>query len=65
MLDAFAVVPDGMTWPQAGALGLGVETAERTLNELGVADGHTLLIEGGSGGVGTAAIQLARDGAPA
>ena len=60
VLDAFAVIPDGMTWPQAGALGLGVETAERVLNELGVADGQTLLIEGGSGGVGTAAIQLAR-----
>lgn len=60
VLDAFARVPDDMTWAEAGALGLGVETAERALNELGVADGHTLLIEGGSGGVGTPAIQLAR-----
>ena len=60
VLDAFALVPEALTWTQAGALGLSVETAERTLNELGVAEGHTLLIEGGSGGVGTAAVQLAR-----
>ena len=60
VLDAFALVPQALTWTQAGALGLSVETAERTLNELGVAEGQTLLIEGGSGGVGTSAIQLAR-----
>jgi NADPH:quinone reductase-like Zn-dependent oxidoreductase len=61
VLEAWAKVPDSMTWEQAGALGLAVETAARTLDELGVGKGTTLLIEGGSGGVGTAAIQLARN----
>lgn len=60
VLDAFALVPDTLTWAEAGALGLGVETAERTLNELAVEEGQTLLIDGGAGGVGTPAIQLAR-----
>lgn len=60
VLEAFAVVPSSMTWTQAGALGLGVETGARVLDELGVHDGMTLLVEGGSGGVGTSAIQLAR-----
>jgi NADPH:quinone reductase-like Zn-dependent oxidoreductase len=60
VLEAFTPVPDSITWAQAGTLGLSVETAARVLDELGVGEGTTLLIEGGSGGVGTAAIQLAR-----
>jgi len=37
-----------------------VETATRCLDLLGVSDGQTLLINGASGGVGLAAVQLAR-----
>lgn len=59
VLEAFALAPDGMTWVQAAALGLSLETAARTLDELGVGAGMTVLVEGASGGVGTAAIQLA------
>jgi NADPH:quinone reductase-like Zn-dependent oxidoreductase len=60
VLEAWAKVPDAMTWEQAGTLGLGVESAARVLDELGVKKGDTLLIDGGAGGVGTAAVQLAR-----
>jgi NADPH:quinone reductase-like Zn-dependent oxidoreductase len=60
VLEAWATVPDGMSWEQAGTIGLAVESAARVLDELGVGAGDTLLIEGGAGGVGTAAVQLAR-----
>jgi NADPH:quinone reductase-like Zn-dependent oxidoreductase len=60
VLEAWAKLPDDMTWEHAGAIGLGVESAARVLDELGVSEGDTLLIDGGAGGVGTAAIQLAR-----
>jgi NADPH:quinone reductase-like Zn-dependent oxidoreductase len=60
VLEAWAAIPDGMTWEEAGTIGLGVESAARVLDELGVSEGHTLLIDGGAGGVGTAAVQLAR-----
>ncbi|HSD79753.1 MAG TPA: zinc-binding dehydrogenase [Solirubrobacteraceae bacterium] len=37
-----------------------VETAVRALDLLGVAAGHMVLVNGAAGGVGTAAVQLAR-----
>ncbi|WP_348790041.1 NADP-dependent oxidoreductase [Leifsonia sp. NPDC080035] len=52
--------PAGVTWEQAAAIGVPVGTAYQALISLGVVDGTTLLIHGGSGSVGRAAIQLAR-----
>lgn len=52
--------PEGVTWEQAAAIGVPVSTAHQALVSLGVAPGTTLLIHGGSGSVGRAAIQLAR-----
>jgi NADPH:quinone reductase-like Zn-dependent oxidoreductase len=59
VLDAWAAKPGALSWEQAGGAAGVVETATRTLDELGVGAGHTLLIEGAAGGVGTAATQLA------
>jgi NADPH:quinone reductase-like Zn-dependent oxidoreductase len=60
LVDDFARKPDGMSWEEAGGLSVSVETAARVLDELGVGEGQTLLVNGAAGGVGTAAVQLAR-----
>lgn len=52
--------PPAVSWEQAAAIGVPVGTAYQALISLGVGDGTTLLISGGSGSVGRAAIQLAR-----
>jgi NADPH:quinone reductase-like Zn-dependent oxidoreductase len=51
--------PAGLDWQHAVALPVAGETAERVLNQLGVAAGETVLMHGAAGGVGTLAIQLA------
>jgi NADPH:quinone reductase-like Zn-dependent oxidoreductase len=60
LLDDFDRKPAAMPWEVAGGLPVAVETAVRVLDELGVADGQTLLVNGAAGGVGSAAVQLAR-----
>jgi NADPH:quinone reductase-like Zn-dependent oxidoreductase len=61
-LSAFyAPIPPSLDFVAAAALPVAVETAVRTLDFLGVGAGQTLLINGGSGNVGTAAIQFARE----
>lgn len=60
VLDGWALKPEGMSWSEAAGAGLAVETAARALDDLGVGEGSTLLVEGASGGVGSAAVQLAR-----
>ncbi|MGH1524314.1 NADP-dependent oxidoreductase [Leifsonia sp. L25] len=52
--------PAAVSWEQAAAIGVPVGTAHQALVSLGVEPGTTLLIHGGSGSVGRAAIQLAR-----
>ncbi|UAJ79918.1 NADP-dependent oxidoreductase [Leifsonia sp. ZF2019] len=52
--------PAGVTWEQAAAIGIPVSTAHQALRSLGLADGETLLVHGGSGAVGRAAVQFAR-----
>ncbi|MFE7844355.1 zinc-binding alcohol dehydrogenase family protein [Microbacterium sp. NPDC057407] len=51
--------PAGVTAAQGAALGVPVGTAYQTLRSLGVGPGDTLLLHGGSGAVGQAAIQFA------
>ena len=60
VLDLVATKPDNMSFVQAAALGLAVETAARTLDRLVLRDGDTLLVDGAAGGVGSAMVQLAR-----
>ncbi len=59
VLSYYAPIPPSLDFPGAAALPAAVETATRTLDQLGVASGSTLLINGASGSVGSAAVQLA------
>ena len=47
------------SFPGAAALPAAIETATRALDQLGAGSGSTLLINGASGSVGSAAVQLA------
>jgi NADPH:quinone reductase-like Zn-dependent oxidoreductase len=51
--------PSGMGWPEAGALMLAGTTASHALHAADVRHGETVLVHGGSGGVGLMAVQLA------
>jgi NADPH:quinone reductase-like Zn-dependent oxidoreductase len=59
VLSWYAPVPPSLDFAGAAALPAAVETATRALDQLGVARGSTLLINGASGSVGSAAVQLA------
>jgi len=59
VLDHVGPKPASMSWEDAAALPVAVETAARTLDLLGVDSGNTVLVEGAAGGVGSAAVQLA------
>lgn len=53
-------VPNGMPWEQAGALAVSSQTADTALDALGLGPGDSLLLHAAAGGVGSAAVQLAR-----
>jgi NADPH:quinone reductase-like Zn-dependent oxidoreductase len=59
VLSAYAPMPPSLDFPAAAALPAAIETAARALDQLGVAHGGTLLINGASGSVGSAAVQFA------
>ncbi len=59
VLDAWAAKPSSVDWAVAGAAGVVVETAERALRLLAIKPGDTLFVDGGAGGVGSVATQLA------
>ena len=59
MLSHFAPIPPSLDFAGAAALPAAVETATRGLDQLGVESGSTLLINGASGNVGSAGVQLA------
>ena len=59
VLSQFAPIPPALDFAQAAALPAAAETAARALDQLGVGDGSTVLINGASGSVGSAAVQLA------
>ena len=59
VLSHFAAIPPSLDFPGAAALPSAIETATRALDRLGVRSGSTLLINGVSGSVGSAAVQLA------
>ncbi|MFB9675957.1 NADP-dependent oxidoreductase [Streptosporangium vulgare] len=58
--DNLLAMPAWLSFEQAAALPVAVETAWRTLRQLDVKEGHTLLIHAVAGGVGLVAAQLAR-----
>jgi NADPH:quinone reductase-like Zn-dependent oxidoreductase len=61
ILDDVARKPARLGWEEAAALPVAVETSVRVFTVLGgVREGQTLVINGAAGGVGVAAVQLAR-----
>jgi len=60
VLDAYAKKPASVDWAVAAAAGVGAETAIRALDLVEVTDGSTVLIDGGAGGVGAVAVQIAK-----
>jgi NADPH:quinone reductase-like Zn-dependent oxidoreductase len=59
VLAAWAPKPAVWSWEEAGGAAGSVETATRVLDRLAVGAGHTVLVQGAAGGVGTVAVQLA------
>ena len=60
VLEHFVAKPAAMSFEEAAGIPVPAETAVRVLDLLGAAAGDTLLINAAAGGVGTAAVQLAR-----
>ncbi|MGH8875747.1 MAG: zinc-binding dehydrogenase, partial [Stackebrandtia sp.] len=61
VLNHFEAKPAGFTWPQAGGTALAAETALRCLRLVGLESGQTIVVDGASGSVGSAAVQFAVD----
>jgi NADPH:quinone reductase-like Zn-dependent oxidoreductase len=61
VLDDYARKPAGLAWEDAAALPVAVETSLRVFDLLGgLGAGLTIVINGAAGGVGVAAVQIAR-----
>ena len=59
VLNSWATKPSSIDWAVAAAAGVAGETSERALRLLGVKTGETIFIDGGAGGVGAVAVQMA------
>jgi NADPH:quinone reductase-like Zn-dependent oxidoreductase len=59
VLSMWVPIPAAMDFVGAAALPSTVETAARALDQLGVTQGSTVLINGASGSIGSAAVQFA------
>lgn len=59
VLDSWAPKAPSVDWSVAAAAAVAGETSERVLRLLGVGSGGTIFIDGGSGGVGSVAVQMA------
>ena len=59
VLDAWAAKPPPIDWAVAAAASVAGETSERGLRLLGVKAGDTIFVDGGAGGVGAVAVQMA------
>jgi NADPH:quinone reductase-like Zn-dependent oxidoreductase len=59
VLTYYAPIPASLDFMEAAGLPAAIETATRALNQLGVRSGGTVLVNGASGSVGSAAVQLA------
>jgi NADPH:quinone reductase-like Zn-dependent oxidoreductase len=59
VLDSWAAKPASVDWAVAAAGGVAGETGERGLRLLDVKAGDTVFIDGGAGGVGAVAVQMA------
>ncbi len=61
VLDSWTAKPSTVDWPVAAAAGVSSEASERGLRLLHVKTGDTLFVDGGAGGVGAVAVQMAAD----
>jgi NADPH:quinone reductase-like Zn-dependent oxidoreductase len=61
VLYAWAAKPDSLSFEEAAGYPIPVETTFRILGQVGLEPGQTVLISGASGGVGSAAVQIARE----
>lgn len=59
VLDSWAHKPPSIDWAVAAGASVAGETSERALRLLGVQAGDTIFIDGGAGGVGAVAVQMA------
>jgi NADPH:quinone reductase-like Zn-dependent oxidoreductase len=59
VLDSWAPKPSSVDWAVAAAAGVAGETSERGLRLLDVKAGDKVYIDGGAGGVGAVAVQMA------
>ncbi|MFI6873996.1 NADP-dependent oxidoreductase [Streptomyces sp. NPDC050400] len=59
LLDHYVRVPPSLDFAAAAALPTALETAARALDQVGAEAGRTLLVNGASGTIGSAAVQLA------
>ena len=59
LLTHRAVIPPSLGFIDAAGLPVALETATRALDQLGVATGTTLFVNGATGGIGSTAVQLA------
>jgi NADPH:quinone reductase-like Zn-dependent oxidoreductase len=59
VLDSWAPKAPSVDWSVAAAAAVAGETSERVLRLLGVGSGGTIFIDGGVGGVGAVAVQMA------
>ena len=59
VLDSWAAKPASIDWAVAAAAGVAGETSERGLRLLGVKAADTVFVDGGAGGVGAVAVQMA------
>jgi NADPH:quinone reductase-like Zn-dependent oxidoreductase len=59
VLSCYAPIPPSLGFAEAAALPAVIETAARALDQLGVDSGSTVLVNGASGSIGSAAVQLA------
>jgi NADPH:quinone reductase-like Zn-dependent oxidoreductase len=59
VLDSWAAKPSSVDWAVAAAAGVAGETGERGFRLLGVNAGDTVFVDGGAGGVGAVAVQMA------
>ena len=60
VLDSYARKPASVDWAVAAAAGVAAETSIRSLDLVHVKSGDTVLIDGGAGGVGAIAVQIAK-----
>ena len=60
VLTHWAKKPDKLSFEVTAGLPVVSDTATRALDQVGVAEGQTLLVSGAAGGVGSAIVQLAR-----